>query len=82
MNENIMHWHQYGSPFDAPKVEDYQKETFLCKVQRFAKDNNEPIGAPSYQVCVCDDNGSFFGMTGSDSMCWAKVIAWTYIVES
>lgn len=80
--KNEMHWHKYTNCGDAPHVKEYQKETFLCKVQRFAKDNEEPIGAPSYQVCVCDDNGSFFGMQGSSELCWAKVIAWTDIVRT
>lgn len=80
--KNEMHWHKYTNCGDAPNVNEYQKETFLCKVQRFAKDTEEPIGAPSYQVCVCDDNGSFFGMQGSSDLCWAKVVAWTDIVPT
>lgn len=81
-NSNKMIWHPYKDCSDAPHVQEHQKETFLCKVQRFSKDNEEPIGAPSYQVCVCDDNGSFFGMRSSDDLCWAKVIAWTDIVPT
>lgn len=81
-NSNKMIWHPYKDCGDAPHVKEYQKETFLCKVQRFAKDNEEPIGAPSYQVCVCDDNGGFFGMQGSSDLCWAKVVAWTDIVPT
>ena len=80
--KNEMYWHKYTNCGDAPHVKEYQKETFLCKVQRVAKDNEEPIGAPSYQVCVCDDNGSFFGMQGSSDLCWAKVVAWTDIVPT
>lgn len=80
--KNEMHWHKYTTCGDAPYVKEYQKETFLCKVQRFAKDNEEPIGAPSYQVCVCDDNGTFFGMQGSSDLCWAEVVAWTDIVPT
>ena len=80
--KNEMHWHKYTNCGDAPNVNEYQKETFLCKVQRFTKDTEEPIGAPSYQVCVCDDNGSFFGMQGSSDLCWAKVVAWTDIVPT
>lgn len=81
-NSNKMIWHPYKDCGDAPHVQEYQKETFLCKVQRFSKDNEELIGAPSYQVCVCDDNGGFFGMQGSSDLCWAKVIAWTDIVPT
>ena len=80
--KNEMHWHKYTNCGDAPNVNEYQKETFLCKVQRFAKDTEEPIGSPSYQVCVCDDNGSFFGMQGSSDLCWAEVVAWTDIVHT
>lgn len=78
---NKMYWHPYTNCGDAPKVAEYQTEVFLCKVQRFNKETNEPVGAPSHQVCVCDDNGMFFGMR-SDGLNWAKVIAWTDIVET
>lgn len=81
MSDNKMYWHQYNNCGDAPKVAEYQKEVFLCKVQRFIKETNEPVGAPSYQVCVCDDNGLFFGMR-NDGLHLSKVIAWTDIVES
>jgi hypothetical protein len=72
-NSNKMIWHSYKDCGDAPHIQDYQKETFLCKVQRFAKENDEPIGAPSYQVCVCDDNGGFFGMQGSSDLCLSLI---------
>lgn len=43
-------WHPYRGCGDAPKVKEYQKETYLCMVQRYAKDTGEEIGAVSYQV--------------------------------
>lgn len=68
-------WHPYRGCGDAPKVKEYQKETYLCMVQRYAKDTGEEIGAVSYQVLLCDDNGMFWGLK-SDSLVVSKVIAW------
>lgn len=63
---------------DAPNVPEYQKETYLYMVQRYAKDTGEEIGAVSYQVLLCDDNGMFWGLK-SDSLVDYKVIAWKEI---
>ena len=82
MPENKMYWHSYKGCMDAPKVSDHPAKSFLCKVQRFHKDTREAIGFVSYQVCLCDDNGMFYGMRGSVGPCVAEVISWTDIVES
>lgn len=71
-------WHPYKGCGDAPHVADYQKETYLCMVQRYAKETGEEIGAVSYQVLLCDDNGSFWELK-SDSLVVYKVIAWKEI---
>lgn len=71
-------WHSYKGCGDAPNVADYQKETYLCMVQRYAKETGEEIGAVSYQVLLGDDNGSFWGLK-RDSLVDYKVIAWKEI---
>ena len=75
LSEQKTGWHPYRGCGDAPKVREYQKETYLCMVQRYAKDTGEEIGAVSYQVLLCDDNGMFWGLK-SDSLVVSKVIAW------
>lgn len=71
-------WHPYKGCGDAPNVQEYQKEAYLCMVQRYAKETGEEIGAVSYQVLLCDDNGMFWGLK-SDSLVDYKVIAWKEI---
>lgn len=71
-------WHPYKGCGDAPNVKEYQKETYLCMVQRYAKETGEEVGAVSYQVLLCDDNGMFRGLK-SDSLVDYKVIAWKEI---
>lgn len=71
-------WHPYRGCGDAPKVEEYQKEIYLCMVQRYAKATGEAVGAVGYQVLPCDDNGLFWGLK-SDSLVDCKVIAWKEI---
>lgn len=71
-------WHPYKGCGDAPNVQEYQKETYLCMVQRYAKETGEEVGAVSYQVLLCDDNGMFWGLK-SDSLVDYKVIAWKEI---
>lgn len=71
-------WHPYKGCGDAPNVKEYQKETYLCMVQRYAKETGEEVGAVSYQVLLCDDNGMFWGLK-SDSLVDYKVIAWKEI---
>ncbi len=71
-------WHPYRGCGDAPNVREYQKETYLCMVQRYAKETGEEVGAVSYQVLLCDDNGMFWGLK-SDSLVDYKVIAWKEI---
>lgn len=68
-------WHAYRGCGDAPEVKEYQKETYLCMVQRYAKETGEEVGAVSYQVLLCDDNGMFWGLK-SDPLVDYKVIAW------
>lgn len=73
-------WHAYKGCGDAPKVKEYQKETYLCMVQRYAKETGEEVGAVSYKVLLCDDNGSFWGLE-RDSLVDYKVIAWSEILD-
>lgn len=73
-------WHAYRGCGDAPKVKEYQKEAYLCMVQRYAKDTGEEVGAVNYQVLLCDDNGLFWGLE-SDSLVDYKVIAWSDIPD-
>lgn len=76
--EGMSGWHPYRGCGDAPNVKDYQKETYLCMVQRYAKATGEEVGAVSYQVLLCDANGMFWGLK-SDSLVDYKVIAWKEI---
>ncbi len=80
-SQNKMIWHPYKDCGDAPKVAEYQKDVFLCKVQMYHSDNDEPVGTPVHQVLLCDDGGIFYGFRKKDGDCYNKVIAWTEIVE-
>lgn len=80
-NSNKMIWHPYKDCGDAPKVAEYQKDVFLCKVQMYRSDNDEPVGIPIHQVLLCDDGGVFYGFRKNDGDCYNKVIMWTEIVE-
>lgn len=73
-------WHPYKDCGDAPKVAEYQKDVFLCKVQMYTSDNDEPVGTPVYNVLLCDDGGIFYGYRKNDGDCYNKVIAWTEII--
>lgn len=79
---NKMIWHPYNDCGDAPKVAEYQKDVFLCKVQMYHSDNDEPVGMPVYNVLLCDDGGVFYGFRKNDGDCYNKVIAWTEIVDN
>ena len=79
-NANKMIWHPYKDCGDAPKVAEYQKDVFLCKVQMYNSDNDEPVGTPVYNVLLCDDGGVFYGFRKNDGDCYNKVIAWTEII--
>ena len=79
---NKMIWHPYKDCGDAPKVAEYQKDVFLCKVQMYHSDNDEPVGTPVYNVLLCDDGGVFYGFRKNDGDCYNKVIAWTEIVDN
>jgi len=79
-NSNKMIWHPYKDCGDAPKVAEYQKDVFLCKVQMYHSDNNEPVGTPVYNVLLCGDNGIFYGYRPKEGDCYNKVIAWTEII--
>ena len=79
-DSNKMIWHSYKDCGDAPKVAEYQKEVFLCKVQMYHSDNDEPVGMPVYNVLLCDDGGIFYGYCKNDGDCYNKVIAWTEII--
>ena len=81
-NSNKMIWHPYKDCGDAPKVADYQKDVFLCKVQMYHIDNDEPVGTPLYKVLLCDDGGIFYGYSKNDGDCYNKVIAWTEIIDN
>lgn len=80
-NSNKMIWHPYKDCGDAPKVAEYQKDVFLCKVQMYHSDNDEPVGTLIRQVLLCDDGGVFYGFRKNDGDYYNKVIAWTEIVE-
>ncbi len=80
-NSNKMIWHPYKDCGDAPKVAEYQKDVFLCKVQMYHSDNDEPVGTPVYNVLLCDDGGVFYGFRKNEGDCYNKVIAWTEIIE-
>lgn len=60
-SQNKMIWHPYKDCGDAPKVAEYQKDVFLCKVQMYCSDNDEPVGTPVHKVLLCDDGGIFYG---------------------
>lgn len=79
-NQNKMIWHPYKDCGDAPKVAEYQKDIFLCKVQMYHSDNDEPIGTPVHKVLLCDDGGMFYGYSPREGDWYNKVIAWTEIV--
>jgi hypothetical protein len=79
-SSNKMIWHPYKDCGDAPKVAEYQKDVFLCKVQMYYSDNDEPVGTPLYQVLLCDDGGIFYGFRKNEGDCYNKVIAWTEII--
>lgn len=79
-DSNKMIWHPYKDCGDAPKVAEYQKDVFLCKVQMYHSDNDEPIGTPVYKVLLCDDGGIFYGYSKNDGDYYNKVIAWTEII--
>lgn len=79
-NSNKMIWHPYKDCGDAPKVAEYQKDVFLCKVQMYHSDNDEPVGTPVHKVLLCDDGGMFYGYPPREGDCYNKVIAWTEIV--
>lgn len=79
-NQNKMIWHPYKDCGDAPKVAEYQKDCFLCKVQMFSCENDEPVGTPVYNVLLCGDNGIFYGYRPKEGDCYNKVIAWTEII--
>ena len=79
-NQNKMTWHPYKDCGDAPKVAEYQNDVFLCKVQRFLSENDEPVGTPVYNVLLCGDNGIFYGYRSKEGDCYNKVIAWTEII--
>lgn len=79
-NQNKMIWHPYKDCGDAPKVAEYQNDVFLCKVQMFWSENDEPVGTPVYKVLLCDDNGIFHGYPPIEGGCYNKVIAWTEII--
>lgn len=55
-DSNKMIWHPYKDCGDAPKVAEYQKDVFLCKVQMYNSNNDEPVGTPVYNVLLCDDD--------------------------
>ena len=78
--QNKMIWHPYKDCGDAPKVAEYQKDVFLCKVQMYHSDNDEPVGEPVYKVLLCDDNGIFYGYRKNYGDYYNKVIAWTEIL--
>lgn len=80
-SQNKMVWHPYKDCGDAPNVAEYQKDVFLCKVQMYHSDNDEPVGTPVYKVLLCDDGGVFYGFSKNDGDCYNKVIAWTEIIE-
>lgn len=79
-NSNKMIWHPYKDCGDAPKVAEYQKDVFLCKVQMYHSDDDEPVGTPVYNVLLCDDGGVFYGYRKNEGDCYNKVIAWTEII--
>lgn len=79
-NSNKMIWHPYKDCGDAPKVAEYQNDVFLCKVQMFLSENDEPVGTPVYNVLLCGDNGIFYGYRPKEGNCYNKVIAWTEII--
>lgn len=79
-SQNKMIWHPYKDCGDAPKVAEYQKDVFLCKVQMYHSDNDEPVGTPVHKVLLCDDGGMFYGYPPREGDCYNKVIAWTEIV--
>lgn len=79
-DSNKMIWHPYKDCGDAPKVAEYQKDVFLCKVQMYNSNNDEPIGTPVYNVLLCDDGGVFYGFRKNDGDCYNKVVAWTEII--
>ena len=79
-DSNKMIWHPYKDCGDAPKVAEYQKDVFLCKVQMYHSDNDEPVGTPVYKVLLCDDGGIFYGYSKNDGDYYNKVIAWTEII--
>ena len=71
-------WHPYKDAGDAPKVAEYQKEAYLCMVQRYAKDTGEEVGTVDYKVLLCDDNGLFWGLDRR-ALVDSRVIAWKEI---
>ena len=79
-DSNKMIWHPYKDCGDAPKVAEYQKDVFLCKVQMYHSDNDEPVGTPVYNVLLCNDGGVFYGFRKNEGDCYNKVIAWTEII--
>lgn len=79
-NTNKMVWHQYRDCGDAPKIAEYQNDIFLCKVQMYFSENDEPVGTHVYKVLMCDDNGIFYGYRPKEGDCYNKVIAWTEII--
>lgn len=79
-NQNKMIWHPYNDCGDAPKVAEYQNDMFLCKVQMYLSENDEPVGTPRYVVLLCSDNGIFHDYPPREGDCYNKVIAWTEII--